>query len=231
MADAVVLFSGGLDSTTALAWALGCYDRVFPLTFDYAQRHRLEVRMAARQARRLRLDHAILKVDFRPIGGSALTDRRIPLPRPGSAAALRRGTPATYVPFRNGVLLGLAAAWAEPRGIRHLVTGFNIIDSPDYPDTRPEFAAAMENALNAGPTAASGRKRWHILAPFIGMKKSEIIRTGLSLGTDYSFAVSCYAGREAPCRKCSACLLRQKAWEEVGRPDPLLVRLKKERAK
>jgi 7-cyano-7-deazaguanine synthase len=229
MAEAVVLFSGGLDSTTALAWALGCYDLVFPLTFDYGQRHRLEVKMAARQARRLHLPHTILKVDLRPAGGSALTDRRIPVPKHRSAAELKPGTPPTYVPFRNGIFLGLAAAWAEARDIRDVVTGFNVIDSPNYPDTRPEFVAAMEAALNAGTTAASGRTRWHILAPFIGMKKSEIIQAGLSLGADYSHSISCYAGREAPCRKCSACLLRQKAWDEVGRPDPLLVRLKKEK--
>jgi 7-cyano-7-deazaguanine synthase len=229
MAEAVVLFSGGLDSTTALAWALGCYDRVFPLTFDYGQRHRLEVKMAARQARRLHLPHTILKVDLRPAGGSALTDRRIPVPKHRSAAELKRGTPSTYVPFRNGIFIGLAAAWAEARDIRDVVTGFNVIDSPNYPDTRPKFVAAMEAALNAGTTAASSRTRWHILAPFIGMKKSEIIRAGLSLGADYSQSISCYAGREAPCRECSACLLRQKAWDEVGRPDPLLVRLKKEK--
>jgi len=228
MGEAVVLFSGGLDSTTALAWALSCFDRVFPLSFDYGQRHRIELRMAAFQARRLRLVHTILKVDLRPAGGSALTDPRIPVPRPGRGDRITSRTPSTYVPFRNGILLGLAAAWAEPRDIRTLVTGFNVIDSPDYPDTQPAFVAAMEAALNAGTTAASDGKRWHILAPFIGMKKSEIIRTGLGLNADYSHSISCYAGREIPCGRCSACLLRRKAWAEAGRPDPLLVRLNKE---
>jgi 7-cyano-7-deazaguanine synthase len=185
--QSVVLFSGGLDSTTALSWALSRYDRVFPLSFDYGQRHRLEVRMAARQARRLRLPHTVLKVDLRPVGGSALTDRAIPLPRFRGRSELGRGdVPPTYVPFRNGILLGLAAAWAEARGILELVTGFNVIDSPDYPDTRPEFVAAMQSALDAGTGAAFGPDKWRIRAPFLKLRKAEIIRAGLALGADYA---------------------------------------------
>jgi len=229
MTKAVVLFSGGLDSTTALAWAAARYDKVFPLTFDYGQRHRVEVRMAARQARRLGFPHTVLKVDFRPMGGSALTDRKIPVPTVLRRRDLKPGPPATYVPFRNGILIGLAAAWAEPRGIRDIVTGFNVIDSPEYPDTRPEFVAAIEAALNAGTRAAFDRRAWRVLAPFIGLKKSDIIRLGLELGADYAHSVSCYSGRELPCRRCSACLLRKAAWEEVGLPDPLFVRLGKEK--
>jgi len=229
MTKAAVLFSGGLDSTTALVWALRRYDQVTPLTFDYGQRHRLEVRLAARAARRLGLSPVVLRVDLRRIARSALTDKSRPLPRPKSADKLGAGPPSTYVPFRNGILLGLAAAWAETRGIRNLITGFNIIDSPDYPDTRPGFVSAMEAALNAGTTAAFDRTKWRILAPFIKMRKSEIIREGIALGTDYSYAISCYAGRETPCGRCSACLLRARAWREAGAPDPLLVRLKKEK--
>jgi 7-cyano-7-deazaguanine synthase len=111
----VVLFSGGLDSTTALAWALDRYDDVRALTFDYGQRHRLEVGLARRAARRLGVPHAVLKVDLRPVGGSALTDATVPLPRPAKRAKSRPGPPATYVPLRNGVFLALAAAWAEAR--------------------------------------------------------------------------------------------------------------------
>lgn len=229
MTKVAVLFSGGLDSTTALAWALRRYDQVFPLTFDYGQRHRLEIRMAARAVRRLRLPHAILKVDLGQIGGSALTDRAMAVPELKSLDDMEDGPPSTYVPFRNGVLLSLAAAWAETRDIRHLVTGFNVIDSPYYPDTRPDFVIAMEAALNAGTRAAFDQDKWHILAPFIGLKKSEIIAEGLSLGVDYSYAISCYAGGEVPCRTCSSCLLRQRAWQEAGRPDPLLARLAKEK--
>ncbi len=229
MTKSVVLFSGGLDSSTALAWARSRYDKVFPLTIDYGQRHRLEIRMASRQARRMRLPHVLLKVDLRPMGGSALTDRSIPVPRVRSRGDLGTLTPPTYVPFRNGILIGLAAAWAEPRGIRDIITGFNTLDSPNYPDTRPDFVTAMEAALNAGTTAAFNRNTWQVLAPFIDLKKSEIIRIGLALGADYAHSVSCYSGREAPCRRCSACLLRETAWEDVGLPDPLLVRLKKEK--
>jgi len=229
MTKAAVLFSGGLDSTTALAWALRRYDQVFPLTFDYGQRHRLEVRMAARAARRLKLPHAVLKIDLGQVGGSALTDGAIAVPSFTSLDDMGDGPPSTYVPFRNGVLLSLAAAWAETRDIRHLVTGFNVIDSPHYPDTRPDFVLAMEAALNAGTRAAFDSDKWKILAPFIGLKKSEIIAEGLFLGVDYSYAISCYAGGEVPCGTCSSCLLRQKAWQEAGRPDPLLVRLAKEK--
>lgn len=229
MTKAVVLFSGGLDSTTALVWARSRYGQVVPLTFDYGQRHRLEVRLAGRAARRLGLSPVVLRIDLRRIACSALTDASRPLPRPRSADKLGVGPPSTYVPFRNGILLGLAAAWAETRGVRNLVTGFNIIDSPEYPDTRPDFVSAMEAALNAGTTAAFGRTKWRILAPFLKMKKSEIIREGLAMGADYSYAISCYAGRETPCGRCSACLLRARAWREAGAPDPLLVRLKKEK--
>jgi 7-cyano-7-deazaguanine synthase len=225
----VVLFSGGLDSSTALVWARNRYDKVFPLTFDYGQRHRLEVRMASHQARRMRLPHTVLKVDLRPMGGSALTDRSIPLPRLQNRREMGTTMPSTYVPFRNGILIGLAASWAEPRGVRDIITGFNTLDSPNYPDTRPDFVTAMETALNAGTTATFDRNTWQILTPFTDLKKSEIIRLGLALGADYAHAVSCYSGREVPCCKCSACVLRETAWEEVGLPDPLLVRLKKEK--
>ncbi len=228
MLSCVVLFSGGLDSTTALSWALGRYDVVRPLTFDYGQRHRIETRLARRSVRRLGLPFALLKVDLGQVGGSALTDRRIALPRSKRLTMPRAGAPATYVPFRNGILIALAAAWAEARGLRDLVVGFNVIDSPNYPDTRPAFVRAMEGAVNLGTTAAFGREKVRLRAPFIGLRKSEIIRRGLALGADYSLSISCYAGREVPCFRCSACHLRARAWREAGREDPLLARLRKE---
>jgi len=224
----VVLFSGGIDSTTALYWALDRYDRVLPLTFDYGQRHRVEVRLAGRLLRRLGLGRTVLKVDLKQVGGSALTDPAIPLPRFGKREELPAGPPATYVPFRNGIFLALAAAWAEPRGVRDLVCGFHVRDSPDYPDTRRAFVRAMERAINAGTAAACGAPPVRVLAPFAGLGKSAIIRRGLGLGADYSFSVSCYAGREVPCGTCSSCLLRREAWAEAGREDPLLARLRKE---
>ena len=227
MRSCVVLFSGGLDSTTALAWARARYDDVRALTFDYGQRHRVEVAMARRAARRLGVPHAVLKVDLRQIGGSALTDRRIPLPRRARPAMSRPGPPSTYVPFRNGILLALAAAWAETRGIRDLVCGFHVADSPDYPDTTRSFVRAMEKAVQAGTKAAFGGPQARILAPLLGLSKTAIIRLGLRLGADYDHAVSCYAGAERPCGACSACRFRARAWKAVGREDPLIVRLRK----
>ena len=228
MRTCVVLFSGGIDSTTALYWALRHYDVVRPLTFDYGQRHRVETRLARRLARRLSLPFSLLKVDLRQVGGSALTDRRIAVPRSKRPPPPRAGAPATYVPFRNGILIAVAAAWAEARGLRDLVVGFNVIDSPNYPDTRPAFVRAMERAVNLGTRAALGGGKTRLRAPFIGLRKSEIIRRGLALGADYSLSVSCYAGREVPCFRCSACHLRSRAWREAGLEDPLLARLRKE---
>jgi len=228
MSACVVLFSGGLDSTTALYWARKSYERLELLTFDYGQRHRIEIEMARRTASRLGLTPFVLAVDLAAVGASALTDPSIPVP---DLDALPDDGPlptTTYVPFRNGIFLALSAAWAEARGISDIVCGFNIIDSPDYPDTKPEFVRAMERAVRLGTKAGMGGRTLRILAPFIRMKKSDIIRLGLELGADYSTSVSCYRGREIPCGRCPACLLRQKAWEEAGRPDPLIVRLEKE---
>ena len=229
MRQALVLFSGGIDSTTALAWARHRYDAVLALTFDYGQRHRVEVRMARRAARAMGVPQVVFPVRLDAVGGSALTDRSIPLPRHRRVEEIGPGVPATYVPFRNGIFLAVAAALAEARGIQVIVCGFNVIDSPHYPDTRPAFVAAMARAVRAGTRPAAGGRRLRILAPFIGMRKSEIIRRGLALRADYAWSVSCYAGRETPCGRCSSCLLRRRAWEEVGRPDPLLVRLGKEK--
>ena len=217
MRSCVVLFSGGIDSTTALYWALRRYDVVRPLTFDYGQRHRVETRLARRLVRRLGLPFTLLRVDLGQVGGSALTDRRIAVPRSKHLRRRAKGTPATYVPFRNGILIALAAAWAEARGLRDLVVGFNVIDSPNYPDTRPAFVRAMERAIVLGTRAPFGGEKTRLRAPFIGLRKSEIIRRGLALGADYSLSVSCYAGREVPCLHCSACHLRSRAWREAGR--------------
>lgn len=227
MTSCVVLFSGGLDSTTALAWALARYDRVHALTFDYGQRHRVEIGLARRAARRLGVPHAVLKVDLTPVGGSALTDPAIPLPRTPRRRRPAAGPPVTYVPFRNGIFLALAAAWAEARGVRDLVCGFHIADSPDYPDTTRAFVRAMTKAIRAGTRAAFGGPGPRIVAPLLGLDKPDIIRLGLRLGADYAHAVSCYAGAERPCGTCTSCRFRARAWKAVGREDPLVVRLRK----
>lgn len=228
MKASVVLFSGGIDSTTALYWSLSRYDRVYPLTFDYGQRHEVELLVAQRLAAKLNLGQTVLKVDLRQIGGSPLTNGNLPLPHYEHIEEIEESTPSTYVPFRNGIFLALAAAWAETKGLKEIVCGFNIIDSPNYPDTRKQFVSAMEKAINLGTKTFSSGEKMKIIAPFLERKKSEIIKEGLSLGADYSYAISCYSGEEIPCQKCSSCLLRQKAWEELGLKDPLIIRLEKE---
>jgi 7-cyano-7-deazaguanine synthase len=224
----VVLFSGGIDSTTALYWARNRYDSVSALSFDYGQRHRVELTLARRLTRRLRIPHNIIKVDLRQIGGSALTDRGIALPEFRSADGIDAGIPASYVPFRNGIFLSLAAAWAETSAVPDIVCGFNTIDSPNYPDTRGPFVKAMERAVRLGTGAAARGLRLRILAPFVRLKKSAIIKSGLALGADYSYSISCYGGKEAPCGRCSACFLRERAWREAGVRDHLLERLSQE---
>jgi len=223
----VVLFSGGIDSTTALYWALNQYQDVSALTIDYGQRHCVEIQSGRKLLDKLGIETALLRLDLTQIGGSSLTDTDLPLPRFDARDRLDGEHPSTYVPFRNGIFLSLAAAWAEVNGRNHIICGFNVIDSPDYPDTRKPFVNAMEEALNAG-TRASRRRPFKILAPFIDKKKSEIIRTGLSLGADYAYSISCYSGSEIPCGLCSSCLLRREAWQEAGHEDPLILRLKKE---
>jgi 7-cyano-7-deazaguanine synthase len=184
--------------------------------------------MARRLLRRLGLEPVTLRVDLTQVGGSALTDRSIPVPR---FSPSRLTPPATYVPFRNGVFLAIAAAWAEARGVRDLACGFHVLDSPEYPDTRREFVRAMERAINLGTAAAAfggAGARLRIHAPFIDMTKADIIRAGLRLGADYSYSVSCYAGGEIPCGVCSSCRLRARGWKEAGGEDQLLARLRKE---
>jgi 7-cyano-7-deazaguanine synthase len=228
MKESIVLFSGGIDSTTALYWALDRYDNIFALTFDYGQRNRIELDMARKIAQKLGVPQKILQVDLQQIGGSSLTDTKLALPQYERKEEIEKGASSTYVPFRNGIFLALAAARAEVDGIKEIVCGFNVIDSPNYPDTRKQFVQAMQEAINQGTTASSSPEKIQIIAPFLKMKKSDIIREGLSLSADYSFSISCYSGEEIPCQKCSSCVLRQKAWEEVGLQDPLIIRLEGE---
>lgn len=228
MKKSVVLFSGGIDSTTALYWALSQYHKVFALTFDYGQRHGIEIIMAQKLTKKLNVFFKIIHVDLNQIGGSSLTDTRLPLPEYKNIEKIEQVPPSTYVPFRNGIFLSLATAWAEVEEIKDIICGFNIIDSPNYPDTRKDFVKAMEKAINLGTKASLSQKGFRIITPFQNLKKSEIIKKGLSLGADYSYSVSCYKGEEIPCQKCSSCLLRQRAWKEAGLADPLIIRLEKE---
>jgi 7-cyano-7-deazaguanine synthase len=228
MKQALVLFSSGIDSTTALYWAIDRYNRVHALTFDYGQRHRIEVQSSQRIASDLNVPLKILRIDLQQIGGSSLTDPITPLPPADRSVADGDGPPSTYVPFRNGIFLALATAWAEVHGQTEIVCGFHVLDSPRYPDTRREFVEAMEKTINLGSKASFSNTRITIQVPFLDMNKAEIVRRGLALGVDYSYSVSCYSGTEIPCMECASCRMRQKAWEEVEVADPLIYRLKKE---
>lgn len=225
---AVVLFSGGVDSTTALHWALKRFEPVRALVCDYGQRHRVEVQMARRAAGRLGVGCDVAELPLRGLLQSALLGDGRPIAADLAASRREPGPPSTYVPFRNGILLALAAAYGESRGLRRLVTGFNAVDSPDYPDTSEAFARRMAAAVNAGTTAARGGPRFRVVVPLARLRKSEIIALGLRLGADYSFSLSCYRGDEVPCGRCPACDIRARAFAELGRPDPLLLRLQEE---
>ncbi|TCK02876.1 7-cyano-7-deazaguanine synthase QueC [Phorcysia thermohydrogeniphila] len=230
MTSAVVIFSGGLDSTTALYWAKREFDEVYAITFYYGQRHSLEVEMAKITAKNAKVkEHLLFEVDLSKVGASALTDKSIEVPETKSVEEIKeRGIPVTYVPFRNGVFISIAAAYAESLGTTHLVGGWNAVDYSGYPDCRPEFLRAMEETLNRGTKLGAEGRKWQIHAPLLYLTKGEIIKLGLELGADYSYSLSCYRGSEVPCMKCDSCVLRAKGWAEVGVTDHLIERLKRE---
>lgn len=222
---AVVLLSGGLDSTTTLAVARAKGFILHALTVHYGQRHAAELAAARRVARALEVrEHKVLSVDLRAFGGSALTDD-IPVPKGRPDAAIGHGIPVTYVPARNTILLSLALAWAEVLGACDLFLGINALDYSGYPDCRPDYIAAFEAMANLATKAGvEGYRRFTIHTPLIRMSKREIIRTGLDLGVDFAMTVSCYDPDEtgAACGACDACLLRRRGFAELGVPDPTL---------
>lgn len=226
---AVVLFSGGLDSTTALNWACKEFKEVHALIFHYAQKHSIEVEMAGITAEKLGVKYTCVDFSLQGLVETALIDKDKDIPDSISAAKDKRGVPLTYVPFRNGIFLSVAAAYAESRGIYDIITGFNLIDTPDYPDTTEEFAQKMESAVNQGTSASITGIKFKIHTPLIKKTKKEIVEMGLALGTDYSYSVSCYRGEEMPCLHCPSCESRNRAFEELGMEDPLIARLKKEK--
>ncbi len=222
---AVVLLSGGLDSATVLAVALREGYRCAALTIDYGQRHRAELEAAARVARSIRvLDHRVVVIDLRAIGGSALTDD-VEVPKDREPVLARIGAaeiPSTYVPARNTVFLGLAAGYAEVIGARHLFLGVNALDYSGYPDCRPAFIEAMERAITLGTKTGIEGKDFQVHAPLMHMSKAQIIRLGASLGVDYSLTHSCYDPDEggAACGRCDSCILRRRGFEEARVADP-----------
>ena len=220
---AVVLSSGGLDSTTAMAIAISDGFEIFSLSFNYGQRHALELKAAERVARELGATrHLVVEIDLALIGGSALTDD-IEVPKGRNIQELEQVIPVTYVPARNTIFLSYALAWSELLGAGDIFIGVNAIDYSGYPDCRPEYIEAFERmARLATKAGVEGRTDLRIRAPLINMTKAEIIRRGHELGLDYSITLSCYDPSEngRACGECDSCLLRKKGFKESGVADP-----------
>jgi 7-cyano-7-deazaguanine synthase len=219
---AVVLVSGGLDSTTVLAIARSQGYACYTISFDYGQRHRSELLAAERTATSLgSVEHKVIKLDLRSIGGSALTDDAISVPEEETS-----GIPVTYVPARNTVFLSIALGWAEVLGADDIFIGVNAVDFSGYPDCRPDYIAAYEVMANLATRAGAEGNRLKIRTPLIDLSKADIIKQGLSLGVDYSLTVSCYQANERgeACGKCDSCRLRSAGFAQAGVADPTLYR-------
>ena len=223
MKHAVVLLSGGLDSTTALAIAIAQDYEVYALSFDYGQRHKIELDAARNVAKALGAkQHLIAKIDNRIFAGSALThDVDVPKKRPESE--IGAGIPITYVSARNTIFLSHALAWAETIPAGHIFIGANALDYSGYPDCRPEFIAMFEMLANIGTKTGVEGMRFQIHAPLIKMSKADIIRKALELNVDLSLTHSCYdpAPDGRACGECDSCQLRRKGFREAGVDDPL----------
>jgi len=223
MPSAVVLVSGGLDSAVTLALAIAEGFEPFVLSFEYGQRHHIEIKSARRVANSMRVaDHRVAQIDLRVFGGSALTDE-IAVPRERSEAEMGDGIPITYVPARNTIFLSYAMAWAEVLGTGDIFIGINAVDYSGYPDCRPEFLRAFESLASVATKAGVGGARLKIHAPLINLSKSDIIRKGTDLGVDFGLTHSCYdpAPDGAACSVCDSCQLRLKGFREAGLVDPI----------
>ncbi|MEO8159606.1 MAG: 7-cyano-7-deazaguanine synthase QueC [Betaproteobacteria bacterium] len=221
---AVVLLSGGVDSTTVLALAMKDRFEPYAMSFRYGQRHKIEVEKAREIASRMGVaKHVVVDMDLRAFGGSALTsDIDVPKDRP--IADMSHGIPVTYVPARNTIFLSYALAWAEVLGASDIFIGVNALDYSGYPDCRPEYIEAYERMANLATKAGvEGSQKLKIHTPLIRMTKGEIIKAGLELGVDYAMTSSCYdpGPNGEPCGRCDSCILRNKGFAELGRKDPL----------
>ncbi|MFP4476147.1 MAG: 7-cyano-7-deazaguanine synthase QueC [Desulfatibacillaceae bacterium] len=218
----VVLLSGGIDSTTAMAAAKAQEYEIYSLTFDYGQRHRAEVEAARSIAESMNVArHVVVELDFSGIRGSALTgDMDVPKNRSGEE--ISDGIPVTYVPARNTIFLSWALAWAEVIGAADIFIGVNAVDYSGYPDCRPEFIRSFETTARLGTRAGVEGRPFTIRTPLIDMTKAQIIRLGCRLGVDYALTKSCYdpSPEGLACGRCDSCLLRGKGFAEAGVPDP-----------
>jgi 7-cyano-7-deazaguanine synthase len=223
MKRAVVLLSGGLDSTTTLATAIAEGYEAYALSFDYGQRHQIEVEAARRVANSLGAkEHRVAKIDLRIFGGSALTDN-VDVPKQRSETEIAHRIPVTYVPARNTIFLAYALAWAEVISANHIFLGVNAIDYSGYPDCRPEFIQAFQTLANIGTKAGIEGARLHINTPLIMLSKSEIIGKASKLGVDLGLTHSCYdpSPEGLACGECDSCFLRLKGFREAGIEDPI----------
>src|SRR6266487_5485868 len=223
MKHAVVLLSGGIDSTTTLAMAIGQGYEVYSLSFDYGQRHNLELEAAQRVADSLGVkQHRVVKIDNRLFGRSALT-ADVDVPKKRSEKEIGAGIPVTYVPARNTIFLAHALGWAEVIGAGHIFLGVNAIDYSGYPDCRPEFIALFETLANIGTKAGIEGRRFQIHAPLIKFSKADIIRKARELDVDLALTHSCYdpAPNGLACGLCDSCQLRLKGFREAGLADPI----------
>lgn len=217
---AVVLFSGGLDSTTLMAKALSDGFEVYALSFNYGQRHQSELKAALALSKYLGAkDHKVISLDLRAIGGSALTDEEIDVPE-----VVSDGIPVTYVPARNTVFLSIAMGYAEVLGAHSIFIGVNAVDYSGYPDCRPEYIAAFQSMADLATKEGIEGESIRIETPLVNLSKAHIIRMGIELGVDYGNTVSCYQANSdgAACGKCDSCRLRRDGFLAAGIEDPTL---------
>ena len=215
---AVILISGGLDSATVIAQAKSEGYDCYALSFDYSQRHQVELNAAKRLCQQFGAkEHKVIKLDLSQIGGSALTDDSIAVPEDETS-----GIPVTYVPARNTIFLSVALGWAEVLGADRIFVGVNAVDYSGYPDCRPEYIAAFEKVANLATKMGVEDNNIRIVTPLIDLTKAEIIQKGISLGVDYSQTVSCYQADEQgrACGKCDSCRLRRQGFEDAEISDP-----------
>lgn len=218
MKKAVILFSGGLDSSTVLAIAKAQGYSCYCLSVDYHQRHIAELIAAENIAKQMAVaKHQVVQIDLSGFAGSALTDSNISVPETPT-----EGIPVTYVPARNTIMLSLALGWAEVLGVQDIFVGVNAVDYSGYPDCRPEFIQAFQQLANLATKAGVEGKAMQIHSPLIDMSKAEIIAKGVALGVDYALTVSCYQANQAgeACGVCDSCRLRRQGFAEAGVADP-----------
>lgn len=218
MSKAVILFSGGLDSSTVLAQAQAAGFECYAMSFDYSQRHSVELNAAKRIAKQSAVtEHKIINLDLSQIGGSALTDSTMDIPEHETS-----GIPITYVPARNTIFLSIALGWAEVLGANHIFVGVNAVDYSGYPDCRPEYINAFEKMANLATRVGVEEHSLKIETPLIDLSKAEIVKLGMTLGVDYSQTVSCYQADEngKACAVCDSCRLRKQGFMDAGLEDP-----------